>query len=188
MTHPLVADYLARLEAEARVLPEDRRAELVAEVRGHIDAALAEAGGTDESAVRNVLERLGPPSEIVVEAGPPDPALAATVDASVQAASRPGWGPTEIIAIAALVGAWVALALQQQLSLWTSVILWLALGALGMVLVVLSDRWSRRRKQLAVGAFAGLYLVVALAFAAVVPVSTSGGAAPSPSVSVEAAS
>jgi hypothetical protein len=57
-THPdaLVADYLRRLEAAAAPLPADRRAELLAEIRAHVDEALREASAADEATVRNVLE------------------------------------------------------------------------------------------------------------------------------------
>jgi uncharacterized membrane protein len=65
---PLVDDYLRRLEAAAADLPRERRKELVAEIEEHVDAALAEAGD-DETAVRNVLERLGSPEEIAAAAG-----------------------------------------------------------------------------------------------------------------------
>ncbi|HEY3001686.1 MAG TPA: hypothetical protein VGJ44_04995 [Kribbellaceae bacterium] len=44
----LVGDYLARLEAAAGVLPAERRAELVDEVRAHIADARAE-GAADEA-------------------------------------------------------------------------------------------------------------------------------------------
>ena len=67
---PLVDDYLRRLEAAAAHLPRARRSELVGEIEEHIEAALREAGD-DETAVRNVLERLGPPEEIAAAAGPP---------------------------------------------------------------------------------------------------------------------
>lgn len=190
MTHPQVAEYLARLEAEARALPADRRAELVAEVSSHIESALAE-DGTDEATVRNVLERLGSPAEIAAEAlsaEPDAPVASAAPDAAVPAARPTGWGPTEILAVAALIGAWVALAFQAQLTLWTSAILWLGLGVLGMVLVALSNRWSRRNKQVTIGLFASLYALVLLVAVATIPVSTSGGQAPSPSVTVVSAS
>ena len=70
-TNELVADYLRRLERAAAPLPRSRRAELVAEIREHIDDALIEAGAADEVAVRNVLERLGSPEEIAAAATPP---------------------------------------------------------------------------------------------------------------------
>ena len=70
-TNELVAAYLRRLERATDSLPRSRRAELVAEIREHIDDALLEAGAADEVAVRNVLERLGPPEEIAAAASPP---------------------------------------------------------------------------------------------------------------------
>lgn len=69
-SNPLVADYLRQLERASAPLPRSRRRELLAEIREHIDDALLEAGAADEVAVRNVLERLGPPEEIVAAAGP----------------------------------------------------------------------------------------------------------------------
>jgi hypothetical protein len=72
-TNALVTDYLKRLERAARSLPRSRRAELVGEIRAHIDEALRESGG-DEVAVRNVLERLGPPEEVAAAEIPPRPA------------------------------------------------------------------------------------------------------------------
>jgi len=69
-TNKLVAEYLRRLERAAAPLARSKRAELVAEIREHIDDALLEAGAADDVAVRNVLERLGPPEEIVAAAGP----------------------------------------------------------------------------------------------------------------------
>ena len=70
-TDRLVDDYLQRLEDAAAHLQRSRRAELIAEIRGHIEAALREEDAAGEVAVRNVLERLGPPEEIVEAAGPP---------------------------------------------------------------------------------------------------------------------
>jgi uncharacterized membrane protein len=64
-TDRLVDDYLRRLEAAAAHLGRPRRAELVLEIREHIETALREEDAASEAAVRNVLERLGPPEEIV---------------------------------------------------------------------------------------------------------------------------
>jgi hypothetical protein len=71
---PLVDDYLRRLEAAAADLPQERRIELLSEIEEHIEAALREGGARQEAAVRNVLERLGPPDEIAAEAGAGTPA------------------------------------------------------------------------------------------------------------------
>ena len=70
---PLVEDYLRHLEAVAAVLPEYRRAELLAEIRAHLDEALRQVPAGDEAAVRSVLERLGSPEEIVAAAADPVP-------------------------------------------------------------------------------------------------------------------
>ena len=64
-TDPIVDDYLHRLDKAAAALPPERRSELLTEIRAHIDEDLRAADGTNEVAVRNVLERLGSPEEIV---------------------------------------------------------------------------------------------------------------------------
>jgi hypothetical protein len=69
--HRLVDDYLSRLEEAASHLQRSRRTELIAEIGEHIEAALREEEAAGEVAVRNVLERLGPPEEIVEAAEPP---------------------------------------------------------------------------------------------------------------------
>jgi hypothetical protein len=61
----LVHRYLGDLEEAASDLAPHRRAELVGDVRGHIELALAEAGIRDEAAVRDILARLGGVDEIV---------------------------------------------------------------------------------------------------------------------------
>jgi uncharacterized membrane protein len=74
-TDPLVDDYLRRLDAAASALPAHRRDELISQIRDHFQEALRQAPATDEAAVRNVLERLGSPEEIVAAANdssPPD--------------------------------------------------------------------------------------------------------------------
>src|SRR4249920_3763147 len=74
-TDPLADDYLRRLDAAASALPAHRREELVSEIRGHLQEALRQAPAGDETAVRNMLERLGPPEEIAAaatDATPPD--------------------------------------------------------------------------------------------------------------------
>ena len=71
---PLVEGYLRHLEAVAAVLPEYRRAELLAEIRAHLDEALRQVPAGDEAAVRSMLDRLGSPEEIVAAAADPMPA------------------------------------------------------------------------------------------------------------------
>jgi hypothetical protein len=86
----IVADYLRRLSDAARVLPADRGNELIEEITAHIAEARAAgptaAGGA--SAVRNILERLGDPADIVrTAAEPPFDAFSAGHPASGYPAS-----------------------------------------------------------------------------------------------------
>jgi Domain of unknown function (DUF4190) len=67
-TDPQVDDYLRRLDAAASALPAHRREELISEIRDHLQEALRQTPASDETAVRNALERLGPPEEIVAAA------------------------------------------------------------------------------------------------------------------------
>jgi hypothetical protein len=70
-TDRLVDDYLRRLERAAAHMQRARRTELVAEIRGHIETALRQEQAAGEAAVRNVLDRLGPPEDIVDAVEPP---------------------------------------------------------------------------------------------------------------------
>jgi hypothetical protein len=72
-TDALVEDYLRRLDAAAARLPSDRRTELVSEIREHLQEGLRQSPTDDEVSVRNLLERLGPPEEIVTEAADSTP-------------------------------------------------------------------------------------------------------------------
>jgi uncharacterized membrane protein len=68
MAQQLVDRYLRDLREDLRDLPRSRQDELVADIREHIDTALAEEPVRDESTVKNVLERLGDPADIASEA------------------------------------------------------------------------------------------------------------------------
>jgi Domain of unknown function (DUF4190) len=72
-TDPLVDDYLRRLDAAASALPAHQREELISEIRDHLQEALRREPASDEAAVRNLLERLGPPEEIAAAAADPAP-------------------------------------------------------------------------------------------------------------------
>jgi hypothetical protein len=61
--HPRAEEYLRRLERAARTLPRDRRRELVSEIESHLTEAIG-PDATDVQAL-DVIERLGPPGEIV---------------------------------------------------------------------------------------------------------------------------
>lgn len=121
----LVHDYLGRLERAAAHLPPDRRAELLEGIAEHIDAARASGAAPDEPSLRTVLDRLGPPEEIVAAAredlgpswGGPAPGWAST---------RPRGTGVELAAVLMLtvgsfvpVAGWlVGVALLWSSSLW----------------------------------------------------------------------
>jgi hypothetical protein len=65
-TESLVADYLRQLERETRTLPRQERDELIAEIREHLDCGLA--ADASEADVRNLLDDLGDPADIVAVA------------------------------------------------------------------------------------------------------------------------
>lgn len=164
----LVRDYLSRLDARARRLPVDRRVELIAEVREHIELAAKEAGSRDEATIRTILDRLGSPETIVAaeeggehgdvsdSAAPPAP--------STESESR--WGLLETIAV---------------LLVTVGAVLLPILGPLvGIVLIIVSTRATWRTKfvvSTAGIALTGLLLLVIL------PVRTGG---PPPATAIPA--
>jgi uncharacterized membrane protein len=163
-TDQLVRDYLDRLHAASTSLPPHRRAELVGEVRDHITAAVAEAGASDEVTIRNILERLGSPEEIVAgEAqSPPSPSGAV--------ASGSTWGGLEIASVLLIGLAWPALFLPFGLFLW------LGMGVVGVVLAWASGRWSTRQKLtttvVVVALYAAFFVVITPARVVVTPVGS----------------
>ncbi|MER8104157.1 hypothetical protein [Kitasatospora sp. NPDC094016] len=62
--HPLVRAHLAAVARYTAPLPEQRRRELLADLREHVEVSLAESDPADEAAVRRVLEQLGSPRQI----------------------------------------------------------------------------------------------------------------------------
>lgn len=166
--HPLAEDYLGRLETLAQALPPRDRHELLTELRGHIHVGLPD-GATDAD-VRNLLDDLGAPEDIVA---------AANVDSGVAGppgATRPGgvtqrWGVVEVIAVLALTaGAFIVP----------------VVGPLvGICFAWASPRWTRREK--AVATILALLPLVALSLGAVASMSAGADprtAAPATSVPV----
>jgi hypothetical protein len=134
-TDRLIDDYLRRLEHAAAHMQRARRAELVAEIRGHIETALREEQAAGEAAVRNVLDRLGPPEEIVEAAEPPSPPEERRA------------GALEIVALLALIVpviGWlvgtvlifVSRAWSQRDKFIGAILLWLPIALLSLGLVV----------------------------------------------------
>jgi hypothetical protein len=73
----IVAEYLRRLDhAAAAVLAADRRTELVGEIADHITTARTSGQTADEAGVRELLDRLGDPEDIVAAARESDPEAA----------------------------------------------------------------------------------------------------------------
>lgn len=134
-TERLVDDYMQRLASAARVLPKERQAELVSEIRFHVADALRASDAVDEADVRNVLERIGTPEEIVAAAVEGQPPVR-------DAQSRFGTLEVAAILILGLGGFFVP------------VVGWLV----GVVLVWISGAWSTRDKL--IGTAAPFVLVV----------------------------
>ncbi|QNA77200.1 hypothetical protein C8250_039965 [Streptomyces sp. So13.3] len=68
LAHPLVQAYLSSVGQGVVALPDVRRQELLADLREHIEVALADADTVDEGSVRRVLDQLGTPGEVVAAA------------------------------------------------------------------------------------------------------------------------
>jgi uncharacterized membrane protein len=115
----LVESYLDRLERELHDVPGPRRREVVDEVRGHIVEARAELATESEAEIRNILERLGEPSEIAAEA---------RARFGIQPQSGGNWREVSAIVLL-LLGGFV-------------VVGWIV----GVILLWISERWTLRDK------------------------------------------
>ncbi len=148
----LVREYLGRLQVATASLPSHRRDELTGEVRDHIAAAISEAGRSDEVTIRNILERLGAPEDIVGgEATVP-------VTSTRPDARRSRLGAVEVAALVLLGLAWPALMLRDIETFGPiGPILWLAMGLVGLILVQVSDVWSKRQKLIITALVVALY-------------------------------
>ena len=118
----LVDAYLKYLATAAESLPAERRAELLAEVTSHIAEARA-SGAVSESEVREVLQRLGDPDDIV----------AAATDGLVLVEVPPRLRLREFGALGLL---------------WLGPVLLLIGWVVGVWLLWASDRWTRAEKVL----------------------------------------
>ena len=119
----LVDAYLKELATEAEGLPAGRREELLADMKAHIAEARA-GGATSEDEIRDVLQRLGRPSEIV----------AAATDGLVQVEIGPRLRPQDFVA--------VGLLLFGPYLLSFSVILAVVGWGVGLGLLWTSNRWT----------------------------------------------
>lgn len=133
-TDTLISDYLKHLEEAAARLPARRRLELVDEVREHIEAAIAARGDPSEAEIRNILERLGRPEEIVAAEAETDAALPAM---GGEPAKRSRFGLVEVAALMLVtIGAFALPVIGP---------------AAGIGLTWISSAWSPRQKALVTG-------------------------------------
>ena len=140
--HPLVEDYLARFDAEARVLPDHERQELLEMLREYLAVGLTET--TSDADVRNLLEIAGSPSQIVavatqgLEVGDTQPSTSQVRSAAPPphpSAKVEPWGKVEIIAV---------------LGLTAGAVLIPVLGpVIGLCFVWASAQWTSREKGVA---------------------------------------
>jgi len=119
-TDPLIERYLRQLKATARRLPSRERRELVADIEAHLAVATQQSEGT-EASIRDLLDELGTPDEIVASAQP--------VGATTKLGSRETWALI-LLALGGLV---------------VPVVGWVA----GLVLLWSSPAWSMSKKWLA---------------------------------------
>jgi len=154
MADALIAEYLGRLDAAAWPLPPTRRSELTAEVREHIERALLEAGNREETTVRNVLDRLGRPEDIV----------AAEAEATGAAGQRPAWETASQTASGWMAQAaargWSGVEIAAVLLLTVGAfLLWWVGPIIGVVVAWYSVRWTQSEKRVATITIVGLGLV-----------------------------
>lgn len=147
LDHPEVRAWLARLEAEAAVLPEDRRTELRASVEEYLADAARDAGPDDHQSAERAVAELGSPAALVAEAGG---YAVSPVDAlpAQDGAVAPAGPPWLEVAIVALLAGSVVLALVPATEPVAP-----APWFVGTLLVLLSRRWGPGDKALAVLAF-----------------------------------
>lgn len=149
--------YVAALDRAMAAAPADERAEVVAGVREHIEAALADRPDPTDAEVDAVLRQLGDPVVIAGDAVPDATRVPPPPAARPALAER--WVPTAVVA---MIGAGFAL-------FFLALPLLLVLA--GVVLLWMSPLWSRAEKL--VGTLVPLASIVVLA------VLTAGSGAPS---------
>jgi uncharacterized membrane protein len=134
----IIDGYMARLdrELEAAAVPAARRREILDDIQQHVNEARAGLQQETDADLLNILDRMGDPAEVVAATRPTAdqvPPAAATTRSSAR-----GW--LEIAAIVFLFFFW----------------------PLGMLLLWLSEVWSRREKWVATWVFLGFWLALPL--------------------------
>ena len=147
LDHPAVKAWLARLDTEASVLPDDQRAALRADAEDLLVGALA-GSDADDAAVERALAELGEPAEIVAEtAGYVLPRVESDVAPEDAVAAEAG-SPWLETATVGLLAASVVLAIVPATEV-VAPVPWF----LGTLMVLVSRRWTAGDKGIAVLAF-----------------------------------
>jgi hypothetical protein len=163
--HPLAEDYLRRLDRAAWSLPGPDRSELLAEIRAHLEAALTPA--STDADVRNLLDELGAPEDIVAAAqASPDGVPAPGLPTPAPQPPQSPWGAVEIIAVLAL-------------TLGTFVVPIIG-PIVGIILVWGSTRWTHREKTVATILTVLPVIVLAVGAIGLVSVRSDGTDTPVP--------
>jgi uncharacterized membrane protein len=158
--HQRIDRYLAELAGALGELPETERADLVAGIREHIQAALADGPGVTDDAVDEVLRALGDPLTIAAEAigddgGSRGPAVSGSgADSAKVPLPQRDWVPAAVVA---LLGA-APLLLPIFISFGGIILLPFALVA-GWVLLWSSPLWTAGEKILGTFVLPALGLV-----------------------------
>jgi len=146
LSHPLVAAWLSELDGLMQGVDPGERAEVLAGVREHVDAALT--GNLSDDRVRAVLAELGSPQSVADEAYAGRPGLARR--------PRPRWLATVAVVLNALGLALLVLIsvvgphpLEFLVVGWFYLLPWLAV----CVLTALSTVWASRDKALSIALF-----------------------------------
>ncbi|MFJ3791188.1 HAAS signaling domain-containing protein [Kitasatospora sp. NPDC090091] len=160
--HPLVRAHLDAVDRCTAPLPAERRHELLADLREHIETALAEHDPADEDAVRHVLAQLGDPRRIA--------------DAALAEDGRPRPEP-ETARRTTLTLLLAVLPLPLLLVPAIGPVLALVTAVAAAVRVAKSAQWTRREKTQATLLLLSPLLLTPLA-AGVVAVSSSHGLSP----------
>ena len=100
----LVEEYLAAVADACADLPAARRAELIDDLREHIEVARARLNQPSEADIRTILDRLGEPAAIAAEARAAEPpATAARVPPGTAAPPAPRRSPLTTVALVAVI-------------------------------------------------------------------------------------